>query len=187
MGIKLLFCMVCVHLSFSLCAQSAKVSNQDSTNAAIAFVNAWEKDFLDIGFSLDRDSLHLNEEAKRLLLDSQYRKRTYPVQYNWPEAIGLMNKMELKKAFYHLINLYRTDTVHKEMVLQTFVLYDSLVDMEKILVNSFYTYALTDPQISILKNGKPVVMHPEILEAILETVKEMIEIIKFNRKQISKK
>lgn len=187
MGMRLLFCMLCLHLSILLCAQSSKVSNKDSTNAAIAFVKAWEKDFLDVGFLLGKDSLHINEEAKRLILDSQYRKRTYPVQYNWPEAIGLMNKMELKKAFYHLINLYRTDTVHKELALQTFVLYDSLVDMEKILVNSFYTYALTDPQISILKNGKPVVVHPEILEAKLETVKEMIEIIKYNRKQISKK
>jgi hypothetical protein len=173
--------------SYLLLAQEGKAANKDSANAAIAFVKAWEKDFLDIGMSLDKDSLHINEEAKKLLLDSQYRKSTYPATYNWRNAIELMNKMDLKKAFYHIINLYRTDTARREMALQTFVLYDSLVDMEKILVNSFYTYALTDPEICIFKNGKPVIVHPEILEAKLNTVREMIDIVKINRKPVAKK
>ena len=183
---KLLCFFISLQLSFILLAQSIKAGNKDSTNAAVSFVKAWEDDFLDIGLSLRKDSLHINEEAKKLLLDSQYRKSTYPAKYNWPRAIELMNKMDLKKAFYHIINLYRTDTMHKELALQTFVLYDSLVDMEKILVNSFYTYALTDPEISIIKNGKPAVVHPEILEAKLNTVEEMVEIIKLNRKPVAK-
>jgi hypothetical protein len=73
--------------------------------------------------------------------------------------------MDLKKAFWHIINLYRTDTLHKELALQTFVVYDSLVDMQKILINTFYTYALTDPEVCVFKNGKPEIVHPDILEA----------------------
>ncbi len=184
---KLLFLFICLHVSFLLLAQSNKASNKDSTNAAIAFVKAWEKDFLDIGMSLQKDSLHINEEAKKLLLDSEYRKSTYPATYNWQQAIALMNKMDLKKAFWHIINLYRTDTAHKELALQTFVLYDSLVDMEKILMNSFYTYSLTDPQVCVIKNGKPDIQHPDVLESKFGTVKEIIEIIKLNRKPVAKK
>jgi hypothetical protein len=184
---RLLFLFSCLHLSFLLLAQTEKASKKDSTNAAIAFVTAWEKDFLDIGISLQKDSLHINEETKKLLLDSQYRKSTYPAKYNWPQAIALMNKMDLKKAFWHIINLYRTDTAHRELALQTFVLYDSLVDMEKILTNSFYTYSKMDPQVCVVKNGKPDIQHPDIWESKLGTLKEIIEIIKLNRKPVAKK
>jgi len=45
-----------------------------------------------------------------MLKDSVYRKSVYPEVYTWPAAVGLMNRMELKKAFWYLINLYETDT-----------------------------------------------------------------------------
>ena len=143
----------------------------NDTSAAVKFLRNWEKNFLDAGISIEKDSFQISDESKRLLLDSQYRKETYPAKYNWPGAIQLMNKMELKKAFWHLINLYRTDTAHKELVLQTFIMYDSLVDMEKILLSTFYTYALTDPEVCTFKSGKPIIKHPDILEKKLEDVK----------------
>ena len=184
---RLLCLFIFLNSSFITWAQSDKATKKDSTEAAIAFVKAWEKDFLDMGMSLQKDSLHINEETKRLLLDSSYRKATYPANYNWPDAIALMKKMDLKKAFYHIINLYRTDTAHQELALQTFVLYDSLVDMEKILMNSFYTYSLLDPQVCVIKNGKPDIQHPDVLESKFATVKEIIEIVKLNRKPVASK
>lgn len=155
--------------------------NSDSTHAAVKFLKNWEKDFLNAGLTINNDSLQLNEEEKKLILDSVYRRQTYPTKYNWPLAIQLLNKMDLKKSFWHIMNLYRTDTAHKELALQTFVVYDSLVDMEKILVNSFYTYALTDPEICSIKNEKPQIIHPDLLEIKFNKMKEIINYILFYR------
>ena len=162
----------CLLIAYLSVAQTAAAYN-DSSNAAVTFLKNWEKDFLEVGVSIQGDSVHLNEEAKRLFLDSAYRQSMYPVKYNWPVAVELMNKMELKKAFWHIINLYRTDTVHRDLALQTFILYDSLVDMEKILSNTFYTYALTDPEICIFKNGKPQITRPDILEGKFNQLKQI--------------
>ncbi|MDB5198495.1 MAG: hypothetical protein JWO92_458 [Chitinophagaceae bacterium] len=165
-----------LHIGLLSFAQT-NTSKYDTSNAAVKFLKNWEKDFLDVGMSIEKDSFRLNDEAKKLILDSQYRQSTYPAAYNWPRALELMKNMELKKAFWHLINLYRTDTAHKILVLQTFAAYDSLVDMEKILINSFYTYALTDPEVCVFKNGKPDIRHPDILEKKFADVKEITAFI----------
>ncbi|HEY9341884.1 MAG TPA: hypothetical protein VIQ23_09900, partial [Hanamia sp.] len=112
---------------------------------------------------------------------SEYRQTVYPEIYTWPVAIQTLKEMDLKKAFWHIINLYKTDTVHKELALQTFVVYDSLIDMQKILINTFYTYALTDPQVCVFKNGKPEIVHPDILEAKFNKVKEIVNYIDYYR------
>ena len=164
-------------------AQKEVSLKKDTSSPAIKFLKDWEKEFLTAGVSIEKDSLQMSEEAKKLMLDSGYRKSTYPAIYNWPGAIGLMKKMELKKAFWHLMNLYRTDTSRKELILQTFVLYDSLVDMQKTLVNSFYTYSMTDPEISIFKNGKPNIIHPDILEEKFNKMKEITSFILYYRSQ----
>jgi hypothetical protein len=182
---RIVLTLICVHCTFFSFSQSKTSIGHDTSSAAVKFLKDWEKDFLDIGVSLGKDSFHINDEAKKLLVDSEYRRSTYPDTYSWPVAIQLMNKMDLKKAFWHIINLYRADTAHRELALQTFVLYDSLVDMEKILTNTFYTYALTDPQVCIFKSGKPSINRPDILESKLGTVKEITEIVKFNRKSNS--
>jgi hypothetical protein len=186
MRLTLLMIVVGLHVISLSVAQSTTSVKKDSTNAAATFLREWEKDLLDVGVSISKDSFHVNEEVRRLMLDSQYRQSTYPATYNWALAIELMNKMELKKAFWHMVKLYQTDTARKTLVLQTFVLYDSLVDMEKILTNSFYTYALTDPEVCVIKNGKPNVQRPDIVEKNLGTVKEIIQIVKINRKQTAK-
>jgi len=187
MRVRIGLLLLCLQLAGLANAQSQQVQKADTVSAAVKFIRDWEKDFLDGGIVMGKDSFHIGDEAKRLLADAQYRTATYPASYNWPEALQLLQAMELKKAFWHFINLYRTDPPHKELVLQTFVKYDSLVDMEKILVNTFYTYALTDPQICSFKNGKPVIDHPDILEAKLNTTREIIAIVKYNRKESAKK
>lgn len=152
------------------------------TASAIKYLKDWENDLFDEGFSLQKDSVHVSDETKRLFLDESYRKSTYPASYNWTQAIQILKSMELKKAFWHLQNLYRTDKQHKELILQTFVLYDSLVDMERILLNSFYTYAFADPEVCVVSEGKPMITHPDVLESKFANVKEIIGIVKLNRK-----
>ncbi len=166
----MLICLQSALISFSQ-TTAKNIASKDTTNTAVKFLKEWEKNFLAEGISIEKDSLHISDESKKLLLDSEYRKSIYPAKYNWQQAIQLMNKMELKQAFWHLINLYRTEPEHKELVLQTFIMYDSLVNMEKILVNTFYTYALTDPEICVFKNSNPKIVHPDILEKKLADVK----------------
>ena len=180
---------ICLHIAILSVAQTAVSVNKDSANAGAEFLKNWQKNLFDGGFAMESDSLHLTDEAKKLLLDSQYRRITYPVTYTWPEAIQLLRQMDLKKAFWHIMNLYRTDTAHKQLALQTFVVYDSLVDMEKILVNTFYTYGLTDPEVCVFKNGKPQILHPDILEAKFNKMREIVNFIDYYRstKAVAKK
>lgn len=181
MKIKLIYFFIGLLLLKADYVQAQLSVNLDTTHAAVKFFKNWEKDFLNAGLTINNDSLQLNEEEKKLITDSCYRNLTYPAIYSWKTAIQLMNRMDLKKSFWHIMNLYSTDTAHKELALQTFVLYDSLVDMEKILVNSFYTYALTDPEIAIINNGKPQIIHPDILETKFIKMKEIVDYILFYR------
>jgi hypothetical protein len=185
MTVRLIGVFICLLIGLKPFAQLQVSPTGDTASAAVKFARNWEKELFDIGISVDKDSLHIDDEAKRLLTDPAYRQSTYPAVYNWPEAIQLLKGMELKKAFYHMINLYKTDTAHKIVALQTFVKYDSLVDMEKILTNSFYTYVMTDPEICVFKDGKPVIRRPDILEAKFKNLKEIIEIVKFNRTPVA--
>ena len=177
--LKLTLMLICLQSALISFSQSAAktVSSKDSTNPAFKFIKEWEKNFFDEVFSIEKDSFRISDESKKLLLDSEYRKSVYPIKYNWPQAIQLMNKMELKKAFWHLINIYRTEPEQRQLVMQTFIMYDSVVNMQKVLVNTFYTYAFTDPEISVFKNGKPVVSRPDVLESKLAEVKYITSFI----------
>ena len=121
--LKLTLMLICLQSALISFSQSAAktVSSKDSTNPAFKFIKEWEKNFFDEGFSIEKDSFRISDESKKLLLDSEYRKSVYPIKYNWPQAIQLMNKMELKKAFWHLINIYRTEPEQRQLVMQTFM------------------------------------------------------------------
>jgi hypothetical protein len=172
---------ICLQVAIGSFAQTGIPVNKDTANVAAQFLKNWQNNLFDGGFTMQNDSLHLNDEAKKLLLDSAYRRATYPVTYTWPVAIQLLKQMELKKAFWDIMNLYRTDSVHRQLALQTFVVYDSLVDMEKILTNTFYTYAFTDPEICEFKNGRHEILRPDILEAKFNKMKEIINFIMYYR------
>lgn len=49
------------------------------------------------------------EEVIRSMTDTAYRNSLYSASYQWWKAVALLQKMELKKAFRHLMNLYGTD------------------------------------------------------------------------------
>ncbi len=69
------------------------------------------------------------------------------------------------------------------MVLGTFALYDSLIDMDKALLGAYYTYAFPDPRVCRLKNGKPDIYRPDILEKGLATTREIAGYIWTYRQQ----
>ena len=86
----------------------------------------------------------------------------------------------LKQAFWHFINLYPKNENNKELVVKYVIAYDKVFSMDEMLVNSFYTYGFLDPESSIISDGKPEVVHPDILEYKSANVKELVAyIIKF--------
>jgi hypothetical protein len=103
--------------------------------------------------------------------------------YNWPQAVELVRTLELKKAFWHMLNIYETDADNRSYVLGAFVAYDSLMKMDKILLSTFYTYAFADPRVSRVKNNKPDIFRPDILERKLAILKEIITQIWYYRDQ----
>jgi hypothetical protein len=94
-----------------------------------------------------------------------------------------MQNMELKKAFWHMINLYQDDTANRPYVLGTMALYDSLIDMDKALLASFYTYAFADPRVCRVVDGKPEIYRPDLLEKGLRATHEIAKHIWYYRKQ----
>ena len=69
------------------------------------------------------------------------------------------------------------------MVIGTLVLYDSLVEMDKLLINAYYTYAFTDPRVCRVKNGKPDIFRPDLLEKNLMVTKEIINNVRMYRQR----
>jgi hypothetical protein len=154
----------------------------DTSRASVEYWNKWTNDLYDMGVNSNKDSFFVRGEVMQLLSDSAYRQAMYPEKYQWPAAIELMNKMELKKAFWHLINLYQTDTPRRNMIVRTFVLYDSLIDMDKALLSAYYTYAFSDPRVTRVVKGRPEIYRPDILEQGLAATKEIAGYIWYYRK-----
>ena len=177
--IILISCTLCL-AAFS---QTQQYISIDTSAANEKYWAWWLKDLYDVGVVMDKDSIKINDEAKKIILDSNFRKLIYPASYTWEAAISLLNKLELKKGFWYLINLYSTDTVHKNLVLQSLLSFDKLMDMEKVVVSTFYTYALLNPKICTISNGRPVITKPDIVEKQFNKVKEIVSYIAYYRKQ----
>lgn len=127
----------------------------------------------DKGLELTEDSIVLSKEFQKVLNNESYRAIIYPETYTWEQAIIFIENMELKKAFWYFINLYPKSDLNKELVVKSILAYDELFKMDEILANTFYTYSFLDPEVSIIKNGKPEIVHPDILETKLRNVKEI--------------
>ncbi|MHC1702919.1 MAG: hypothetical protein AB9846_03325 [Tenuifilaceae bacterium] len=129
------------------------------------------------GLDRNKDSVFVSEEFTKLLRDSTYRKEIYQKEYTWEQTIKLIQKTELKKAFWYLINLYPTSDKNKELVIKSIITYETLFKMDEVLINTFYTYAFTDPVSSIIVDNKPEITRPDILEGKLRTVYELVQYI----------
>lgn len=146
----------------------------------------WQDDLYEVGIKLHKDSLKISTESKKIMQDSAYRKLIFPSTYTWPKAVEFLSQMEVKKAFWYFIKLYTEDTANRKLVIQSLIPFDKALEMDKLLISTFYTYAFIDPKICSFKNNRVLVEHPDILEAEFNRVKEMTAIIRSNRQQVRK-
>lgn len=178
-------------LIISICtyAQNKHVSSADSVTISTEqlrhIVNMLE-DLNTKGIDRSKDSIIVSDEFNRLLKEEAYRKTIYPDTYTWEQTIMFIQKTELKKAFWYLINIYPTSDKNKELVIKSVITYDALVQMDKALINTFYTYAFTDPEISKIIDNKPEITRPDILENKLRSVKEIVQYLYIYREQNTK-
>lgn len=144
----------------------------------------WLANLYEMGVEIRNDSMILNEEAKRVLTDTTYYNFIYPKVYDWRIVQVLMKRMALKQAFWYMINLYHSNPKNKELVLQTIVPYDRIMEMDKIMISTLYSYISFDPEVSILEIGKaPVVKRPDIAEQKMLATKEIVSYILSYREQ----
>ena len=135
---------------------------------------AWLKDLYEPGVMVGDDSIYLNKESERLLKDPQYRRVMYPPVYTWDTAISFIHRQEVKKALWFFINLYLVNDQNKKLVVKAILTYDKIFKMEKILVSTFYTYCLTDPEIGTIEDGHSEITAPDIMEKKLNALKAML-------------
>jgi hypothetical protein len=135
----------------------------------------WLDNLYEMGVEDRIDSFFISTEALHAATDTAFRRIVYPDVYTLPGAQRLLQAMYLKIATWHLINLYMLDPSSRKAVEHYITGYDTAVRMDRVLISAFYTYALFDPEIGTLKNGRPAIYHPEILEAKLNVVSQLTE------------
>ncbi len=155
-------------VSESLFSQDYNQNTEDAASLAMLL------DLYEHGVDLKNDSIFINEESKRLISSEEARVEMYPKVYTWNNALKLINNQELKKAFWHLINLSMISEANKNMVVKSVLTYDKMLRMDEVLISTFYTYCYMDPKIGKFKDGKPIIVAPHILEQKLRAVQEII-------------
>ena len=165
------FGIVCFIFSGSYAQEAKPPSGETKTKDSVL---VWLKDLYEPGVKIEHDSMVISKESERLLHDKEYRKVMYPAVYSWDMAKVFIQQQEIKKALWFFINLYLVNDKNKEMVVQSILVYDKLFKMEKMLVSSFYTYSLTDPEIGTIEEGNSKITAPHIMEKKLNALKAML-------------
>lgn len=173
-GIGLVICCWLSGYGTKVAAQKATLP--DSLQQTERSMSHWYKGLTEMGIEKNKDSFLVREEVVKLLKDPAYRQTVYR-PYSWTSINTLLQRMELRKAFWQMINLYQEDTASRRTLIGTVILYDSLIEMDKALLSSFYTYAFADPEICRLKNNKPEIFRPDLLEQKLRTTREIVSFI----------
>lgn len=176
MRLLLLLAVGCL-LGLTTWGQAKPYPKIDTSRQSREYWDAWYKDLEGASVTLNRDTLRVGDEVRRIASDLNYRNLIYPAQYTWPQTITFIENMELKKAFWYLINIFATQKNHQTLVMQTVVAYDQIMDMEKILTSTFYSYAPFEPAVCQFKGGKPVISRPDLLEKKMMVVKEMVRLV----------
>jgi hypothetical protein len=145
---------------------------------------AWLKDLYTHGVQQVGDSIFFNDETRRIVTDSAYRKLIYPQTYTWNIVQALLQRKILKPAIWHLINLYHMDQANHEMVLKVILPLDQTLEMDRVLLAAFYTYLPFDPEVYHIENGQTVyVKRPDIAEQKLLATRAMAEQVFAQRSQ----
>lgn len=171
---------------FAVCSDISGQTSKISINSNDTEISTWVKDLYEPGVKVEEDSIFMNVEAQKLMNDELYRNSIYPKSYTWQTTLNLIQKQELKKAFWYFINLYLVSDQNKDLVIKSILTYDKLFKMDKVLVSTFYTYSLTDPEIGTIKEGKSNVTSPHIMEKKLQALKEMLFYLDKYRKEDKK-
>ncbi len=134
----------------------------------------WLEDLYDHGVSTSKDSVAINKEIQRLMNDRNYRNIIYPTVYTWKMTTKFLNDQELKKAFWYMLNLYLVNDKNKDLVIKSILTYNTLFKMDEVMEATYKTYALLDPEIGEVVNGKSQITAPPILEEKLNALKEIL-------------
>ncbi len=177
--------LVCSFFSQGM-SQSSNASFPNYTLEHEAAAKKWVDNIYEIGFDINGDSIKVTEEAKLILQNEDYKQLVYPKEYTWDYALALMKKSALKPAFWYLTNIYYTFPEHRELVLQTLVPFDQILEMDRALIASYYTYIPFDPEVTTTTDGKAKFKRPDIAEAKLVATKEIVEHILHYRQQRKK-
>ena len=165
---------------------------QDSTEAKInaalekeKYWQNWITNLYEIGIEKRSDSFKISADVKKIILNSSYRKTFFPVKYTFQAVAEFYRAMEIKKAMWYMINIYGSDTSKesKEYILKLILPFEQGLEVDKVLISTFYTYALIDPAVGTFTNGRIHIQRPDILEAKFNAVKEMIGYVVSQRKK----
>ncbi len=148
---------------------------------------AWLTELAQKGYEINEDSLIVSDEFLKVLNDSNYSGILYPETYTWSQATQFIDAKQLKQAFWYFINLYPENETNKKIVVRSILAYEKVFKMDEVMVNAFYTYSFMDPEVSEIIDGIPEITRPDILEAKLRDVKEIVGYIYSYRKQLEAK
>ena len=165
-----------------LCSQSS-LQNLPKEELNLGIQN-WMGNLYEYGVRTENDTLIVSSEVQNTLKNLPLMEFMFPEKYTWETTIALMEKMELKKAIWYLINIYPDD---KESVMKVLLQYDRIFPIDRILLSTFYTYGMIDKKVCSLEDGKLKILRPDIVETKLASVKQMIEYIVYYRSLPEKK
>ena len=191
LAVVVLFLTVALTGVFAQTTAPTQMNQQaDSLKSKLGISNsdeaAWKKwidNMYEIGVVIKGDSIFISEEARRVANDTTYRKFIYRDVYNWQETVYLMKNMQMKIGLWHMINLWDADTANRKYVLEYVLNLDQVLAMDRVLVAVFYTYGLLDAQVGYIKNGRPTITRPDIVEKKLATVNSIVTIVLAERKK----
>lgn len=180
---------ITIRFIFLLCISGVSVIgfSQNNTPAPVLSDSELEKvinnllELTEKGVEITEDSLIIGEEFRKMLNDEAYRSSVFPEKYTWEQTKNFIQQQELKRAFWYMINLYSESPEDKEIVVRSLIFYDNLLKMDKVLVNTFYTYCYFDPEVGEVIEGVPEILRPDILEVKLNNVKEIVGYIRYYR------
>lgn len=160
------------------------ISKQYSVEQRDSIYKQWIDDLYDFGVKRTGDSITLNKDVERILEDSLYRNLIYPESYLMAVVQLLISKRALKPAFWYLINIYADDSSNRDEILNIIIPMDRLIELDKALVATYYTYIAFDPEVYSIVEGKELpreVSRPDIAEKKLLATKEIVEYVLLNR------
>lgn len=163
-------------MSFIMTGQNSD-SQSKAKEAKNAYASQWIKNLTEKGVEIRNDSVFISNDYKRAINDINYRKIVYPKKYKWEYVAACIKMNNLKPAFWHLINLYSKSPKDKEIVLKFIITYDNIFLMDEVLLATFYTYSFMDPETSIINDGQPETIKPDIMDNKLNNVNEMVAYI----------